>query len=472
MTTPFQSHSRRNWLLTALGLGAATAAPWWAHADNDDGEDFEHEISTNVSLALAQTNITGHVVVIGGGMAGASAAKYLRLWGGAQLNVTLIDTDASYTSNIMSNLVLTQQRTMASLDYKRDVLASSYGVTLVQDRVTRVDTVNKQVILATGAPLAYDRLIAAPGVEFMAAYGLSTTDYDTKTPHAWRAGPQTALLTHQIASMVDGDTFLMTIPAAPYRCPPGPYERACVVADLLKRTGRSNCRVVILDENANIQAESGTFQNAFDFVHAGVIVYNKSVSNIQINPDTKVVTYRTGGVTQTINAKVVNPIAPHRAAGIGANSLTPSDTTGWFASAGLNNAEARWAAVNPLSYESTSVPSVHVIGDAAQCGLPKAGHVGNQEGKICADAIVRLLGGGSPDTAPVANSACYSPITANSASWLTAVYQYDPSTGQMKVAGHGGQTAGGAAVESATISTRNYTQMGVWFNTLMKDTFA
>jgi NADH dehydrogenase FAD-containing subunit len=128
--------------------------------------------------------------------------------------------------------------------------------------------------------------------------------------------------------------------------------------------------------------------------------------------------------------------------------------------------------VNPLSYESTSVPGVHVIGDAAQCGLPKAGHVGNQEGKICADAIIRLLGGGSPDTAPVANSACYSPITANSASWLTAVYQYDPSSGQMKVAGHGGQTAGGAAVESATISTRNYTQMGVWFNTLMKDTFA
>ncbi|MGV1043958.1 FCSD flavin-binding domain-containing protein [Limnohabitans sp.] len=152
--------------------------------------------------------------------------------------------------------------------------------------------------------------------------------------------------------------------------------------------------------------------------------------------------------------------------------MVDGDTTGWFACAGLNNAEARWAAVNPLSYESTSVPGVHVIGDAAQCGLPKAGHVGNQEGKICADAIVRLLGGGSPDTAPVANSACYSPITANSASWLTAVYQYDPSTGQMKVAGHGGQTAGGAAVESATISTRNYTQMGVWFNTLMKDTFA
>lgn len=473
MNTPFKPNSRRNWLLTALGLSAATLSPWLARADNDDdGEDFEHEVSSNVSLALAQTGVSGRVVVIGGGMAGAAAAKYLRLWGGAQLNVTLVDTDASYTSNIMSNLVLTQQRTLASLDYKRDVLASSYGVTLVQDRVTRLDTVNKQVILANGAPLSYDRVVVAPGVEFMAAYGLTVSDYDTKTPHAWRAGAQTTLLANQIASMANGDTFVMTIPAKPYRCPPGPYERACVVADLLKRTGRSNCRVVILDENANIQAESGTFQNAFDFVHAGVIVYNRSVSNIQINPDTKVVTCDIGGTPQTISAKVVNPIPPHRAAGIGASTLALSDTAGWFASAGLNNDNARWALVNPLSYESTAVPTVHVIGDAAQCGLPKAGHVGNQEGKICADAIIRLLGGTALDAAPVANSACYSPITSSTASWLTAIYQYDASLGQMKVASNGGQTTGGTAVESANISSRNYTQMGVWFNTLMKDTFA
>jgi sulfide dehydrogenase [flavocytochrome c] flavoprotein chain len=473
MNTPFTPTSRRNWLLTALGLSAASLSPWLAHADNDNDEDFEHEVSSNVSLALAQTGISGHVVVIGGGMAGATAAKYLRLWGGAQLNVTLIDTDVSYTSNIMSNLVLTQQRTMASLDYKRDVLASTYGVTLVQDRVIRLDTVSKQVVLANGAPLSYDRLVVAPGVEFMAAYGLSVNDYDTKTPHAWRAGAQTTLLANQIAGMVNGDTFVMTIPLAPYRCPPGPYERACVVADLLKRTGRSNCRVVILDENASIQAESGTFQNAFDFVHAGVISYQSNARNIQINPDTKVVTYAIGsGATQTINARVVNPIPSHRAAGIGAGSLDSSDTAGWLAAAGLNNSNGRWALVNPLSYESTAVLGVHVIGDAAQCGLPKAGHVGNQEGKICADAIVRLLGGGSPDTAPVANSACYSPITSSTASWLTAVYQYDPSSGQMKVASNQGQISGGAAVESASISSRNYTQMGVWFNTLMKDSFA
>lgn len=471
MNNPFQARNRRQWLLSTLGLSAAALSPWLAHADNDN--EAVQEVDSNVTLALAQTGISARVVVIGGGMAGAAAAKYLRLWGGAQLSVTLVDTEASYTSNIMSNLVLTQQRTMASLDYRRDVLATSYGVNVMQGRVVSLDAVNKQVRLANGTALPYDRVVVAPGVEFMAAYGLSVSDYDTKTPHAWRAGAQTTLLANQIASMANGDTFVMTIPLAPYRCPPGPYERACVVADLLKRTGRSNCRVVILDENANIQAESGTFQNAFDFVHAGVISYQSNARNIQINPDTKVVTYTIGsGATQTLQAQVVNPIPAHRAAGIGAGSLDASDTAGWFAAAGLNNGNGRWAVVNPLSYESTAVAGVHVIGDAAQCGLPKAGHVGNQEGKICADAIVRLLGGGAPDAAPVANSACYSPITSNTASWLTAVYQYDASLGQMKVASNGGQIAGGAAVESASISTRNYAEMGVWFNTLMKDTFA
>lgn len=474
MNTPFKPNARRTWLLTALGLSAASLSPWLAHADNDDNEDFEHEVTSNVSLALAQTGISAHVVVIGGGMAGATVAKYLRLWGGAQLNVTLVDADASYTSNIMSNLVLTQQRTMASLDYKREALASSYGVSLVQAPVVSLDTANKQVLLGNGDRLSYDRVVVAPGVEFMAAHGLSVNDYNTKTPHAWRAGAQTTLLANQIAGMANGDTFVMTIPLAPYRCPPGPYERACVVADLLKRTGRSNCRVVILDENPNIQAESATFQNAFAFVHAGVISYQSNARNILINPDTKVVTYAIGnGATQTINAKVVNPIPAHRAAGIGAGNLDANDTAGWLAAAGLNNSsDRRWANVQPLSYESSAISNVHVIGDAAQCGLPKAGHVGNQEGKICADAIIRLLGGGSPDAAPVANSACYSPITSSTASWLTAVYQYDASLGQMKVASNGGQTSGGAAVESASISSRNYTQMGVWFNTLMKDTFA
>ena len=143
--------------------------------------------------------------------------------------------------------------------------------------------------------------------------------------------------------------------------------------------------------------------------------------------------------------------------------------------AGLaNSANGKWAVVNVLSFESTAAGAagVHVIGDASQCGLPKAGHVANQEAKICADAIVRALGGQQPDPAPVANSACYSPITASTASWLTAVYQYDAVNAKFVVANNGGVTTGATPVESATISSKNFQQMNTWFNTLMGDSFA
>jgi sulfide dehydrogenase [flavocytochrome c] flavoprotein chain len=479
--------SRRQWLTLAMAAAGATAAPGvlWADDDRDEssdsGDDHHYREGSGSGTrvqSLASSGPTGRVVVVGGGMAGATVAKYLRLWGGANLSVTLVEPDAAYTSNIMSNLVLNGNMSMSQLAYTHTNLVSRYGVTLKSGRVTAVDANNRQVTLSDGSVLAYDRLVVAPGVEFMPAYGLSVADYDNKTPHAWRAGAQTALLKTQIDAMVNGDVLVMTIPLAPYRCPPGPYERACLVADHLKNTGRGGCKVVVLDENAGIQAEKINFADAFNTIHRGVIDYIPGVSGIQIDPDTKVVTYNNGAAT--INAKVVNPIPPHRAGGIGAGSLAENDNAGWFAQAGLNNSAVdsaspnfgRWAIVNVLSYESKAVPNVHVIGDAASCGLPKAGHVGNQEAKICADAIVRLLGGSQPDPSPVANSACYSPITRSTASWLTAVYQYDAAATKMMVAANGGLTAGAGAVEASTISTRNYNQMFTWFYSLMGDSFA
>lgn len=472
---------RRQWLGLALATVGISVAPRWLRADDDRDDDHHYgrDGSGGQSVQpIADSGPTGSVVVVGGGMAGATVAKYLRLWGGANLAVTLVEPDASYTSNIMSNLVLNGNVAMGQLAYTHDALISRYGVTRKRAAVTDLDAASHRLVLSDGTVLNYDRLVLAPGVEFMPAYGLTVADYDSKTPHAWRAGPQTALLKQQIDAMVDGDVFVMTIPLSPYRCPPGPYERACLVADTLKNTGRGNCRVMVLDENADIQAEKANFQTAFAFIHRGVIDYRSGVAGIEINADTKEVNYL--GLTTPIRARVVNPIPPHRAAGIGAATLGDADNRGWFARAGLNNSAAdvaspnfgRWAVVNVLSYESTAVPGVHVIGDAASCGLPKAGHVGNQEAKICADAIVRLLSGAQPDPAPVANSACYSPITRSTASWLTAVYQYDASNTRMMVAANGGSTTGAAAVEAASISTRNYNQMFTWFHSLMGDSFA
>ena len=466
-----QPMNRRGWLMAALAATAAATVPLLARAD-DDGDDDEdgQGPAADVAMTLAATGLQGHVVVVGGGMAGASAAKYLRLWGGSGLEVTLVEANAGYTSHIMSNLVLNGQRTLASLALTHDRLKSRYGVDVVQGKVAAVDSAARTLTLADGATLGWDRLVVAPGVEFMPAYGLSVDDYETRTPHAWRAGPQTALLAAQIDGMRDGDVFVMTIPLAPYRCPPGPYERACLVADHLKATGRGNCRVLVLDENADIQAEKVNFRTAFNSIHAGVIDYRPGVTGIEIDPATRRVSWRNGA--ESVDAAVVNPIPPHRAAGIGAGTLDETDVAGWFARAGLNDSpDGRWARVNVLSYESRSVPGVHVVGDAASCGLPKAGHVGNQEGKICADAIVRLLGGQQPDPAPVANSACYSPITATTASWLTAVYQYDATGTKMMVAANGGQTTGASAPEAASINAANHRRMQTWFSSLMGDTF-
>jgi NADPH-dependent 2,4-dienoyl-CoA reductase/sulfur reductase-like enzyme len=401
-----------------------------------------------------------------------TAAKYLRLWGGSGVQVTLVEPDAVYTSSIMSNLVLNGSRTIGSLQFKRDALSTQWGVIRKAGRVVAVDAAAHTVKLSDDTVLGYDRLVLAPGVTFDDAYGLTQADYDARTPHAWRAGAQTTLLRNQVAAMVNGDTFVMTIPMAPYRCPPGPYERACVVADYLKRTKGPNCKVIVLDENSKIQAEAHTFGLAFSQIHAGVIQYVPNVSNIAIQAGSRLVTYDDGNlVPQIVQAKVVNPIAPHRATG--------SAPAGWLVEAGLNNgADGRWANVNVLSYESTALPGsgIHVIGDASSCGLPKAGHVANQEAKICADAIVRRFQGVPLDPQPVANSACFSPITASTASWLTAVYQYDATDGKMKVASNGGKiTFNGVpatATEAASITSDNFQDMGTWFRTLMLDTTA
>ncbi|MFM8900865.1 MAG: FAD-dependent oxidoreductase [Burkholderiales bacterium] len=458
--------------LVALAAGGLSAALLPLRGGADDS-DVDGGGSSGSTFALAPTALVGkRVVVVGGGMAGMTAAKYLRLWGGSGVQVTLVDPDALYTSNIMSNLVLNGSRNVASLQFRRDALTSKYGVLRKTGSVAAVNAGAHTVTLTDGSVLAYDRLVLAPGVSFDDAYGLTQSDYETRTPHAWRAGAQTTLLRTQVASMRNGDTFVMTIPKAPYRCPPGPYERACVVADYLKTAKGANCHVVVLDENLVIQAERHSFETAFTQIHAGVIQYLPGVSNIAIQAATKLVSYTDElGAPQHVQAQVVNPIVPHRATG--------SAPGGWLAQAGLNNgAGGRWATVNVLSYESTAAGAadIHVIGDASSCGLPKAAHVANQEAKICADAILRLFAGGSPDPQPVAKSACYSPITASTASWLTAVYQFDPVDARMKTASNGGQTlvAGvpATATEAATINSDSFEDMGVWFSTLMRDTTA
>lgn len=433
--------SRRDVIRLLVAGTAASLVPPHLHAEDEHSSDWIERVPV--------TAPAGRVVVVGGGMAGAACAKYLRLWGGTGVQVTLVDRAPFYNSNIMSNLVLTGQLAMSSLRYTWTALEQRYGIRRVQGEVEAIDPVARRVVVSTlGAALEYDRIVLAPGIAFETIPGLDSDAARARVLHAWQAGDQTTALRQQIVAMPRGGTFVMTIPRKPYRCPPGPYERACVVADWL-RINRPGSKVLVLDENPGITAEVHTFTEAFMGVHGGVLEYRPGITIESIDAGTGIV-HLQGGASE--RGDVVNAIPRQKAGAI----VTAS---------GLGLAsDGRWADVDLLSYESTRIPGIHVIGDAHASTQPKAGHIGNQEAKICADAIVRAFRGLAPDPAPVTNSACYSPVTMKTAGWLSAVFQYDAATRSMV-------TVGGAATEATRASGDHFEDMREWFASLMTETF-
>ncbi|HQY10107.1 MAG TPA: flavocytochrome C, partial [Burkholderiaceae bacterium] len=241
-----------------------------------------------------------------------------------------------------------------------------------------------------------------------------------------------------------------TIPKAPYRCPPGPYERACLLADWLKARKKGS-KIIVLDANPDILVEKDNFSSAFLGLHSSVLEYHNNVEIDHVDAATRTLYFVGGG---SLSANVVNLIPRQRAGAL-------------MQATGLANAtEGRFAAVNVLDYSSTAAPTkVHVLGDASATTQPKAGHIANQEAKVCADALTRIFAGGSPDPAPATNSSCFSTITMKQASWLHSFFQYDPVTGTMK-----GVPAGSGA--SAGWDSDGFQDMGIWFKALMGDSFA
>ena len=451
--------NRRQMLATLGGFSAAaltTALP--ARADDDAWQASPNPTRTRPSAesgatppALPVTGLRGRVVVVGGGMAGATVAKFLRLWGGAGIDVTLIERETVYTSNILSNLVLNGNVAMNSLYFDYAKLRANYGVKVLQANVESIDPDRREVSYSqNGVPgrAAYDRLVVAPGIDFDFPTGLTTPEAQLAVPHAWKAGAQTLTLRDQLRAMAPGGTFILSIPAKPYRCPPGPYERACVVADWLKRN-KPGSKVLVLDANPAITAEVATFTQAFNVTYRGIVTYVPNATVTSVDVASRIVSTTMG----PFHGDVLNVIPPHRAGKVLAG-------TGL-----LNDAAGRFAMVDVLSYESTAIPGIHVLGDAAATTQPKAGHIANQEAKVCADAIIRAFAGLAPDPAPVTNSACYSPISATSASWLTAVFAYDPVSRTMVAVPASSGEANGPTGD-------HYQDMFVWFNTLMTDSFA
>ncbi len=419
------SFSRRRLLQLLGGTGAFAALP---------------------ILGRAATASPARVVIVGAGFGGATAARYLRLWGGDKVSVTLVDANAAHYSCILSNLVVTGAMTLDQVTLGLDALAKNHGVNLVQGLATAVDANARTVTVqsAGGALLLpYDKLILSPGIDFITPPGAYNA---TLTPHAWVTGPQTELLRAQIATLKKGDVFVMNIPKAPYRCPPGPYERACVIADIILRK-KLKGKVIVLDANPGITAEPVNFGNAFTKTFKGIVDYRPNTVIKTINSAARSVTTNKG----VVKGKVLNFLPDMMAGRI-------------VAAAGLLDAGGRWAAVDPLTYASVKNPDIHVLGDSQATAQPKSGTMANAQAKVCADAILRAIDGNAPDPQPMTTSACYSPITNKTASWLTASYQYDPATRQMK-------RVDASFGEARKPDAENYIDMFRWANSLFADTF-
>ncbi len=372
-------------------------------------------------LSKAATQAKGRVVVIGGGYAGATAAKYLRTWSNGGLDVIVVEPRSQFVSCPLSNLVLGGNKDINDLTFGYDLLKSNHGIQWVNDEVVAIDVASRVVKMKQGE-LAYDRLVIAPGIDFMFEQlpMLQSPEAQEVVPHAWKAGAQTVNLRKQLESMKDGGVFVMSIPKAPYRCPPGPYERVCQVAFYLKNH-KPNSKIIVLDANAEIISKKSLFTKAWAEMYAGMIDYRPNSSVLAVDVATKNVKTE----FESVQANVLNVIPPQRAGKIAQI-------------VGAASVDKRWCEVDFLTYESKIVPNVHIIGDSVSAALPKSAHMATSQARVCANAIVALLSDQAPDTLPVFANTCYSYVSDKMAMHVANVYRYDANKKMMVPAEGGG----------------------------------
>ena len=374
----------------------------------------------------------GRVLVVGGGFGGATAASYLKRWGGDTVDVTLVERNARFISCPLSNLVIGGSRRIEDLTLGYQGLRTR-GVSVLQDDVLDVDPVNRTARLGSGARQQYDQLILSPGIDFLfdEIAGFDRKAQDTVL-HAWKAGPQTVALRAQLETMPDGGTFVMSIPKAPYRCPPGPYERVCQVASYFKAY-KPRARIVVLDGNPDIVSKKGLFLAAWNGPYKGMIDYRANALVTELDAVGRTVTTELG---DRVKGDVLNVIPPHRAGDLAARL-------------GLLNANGRWAQIDWMTMRSTAVSDIHVIGDAtfAAPAMPKSGHMANQHGKLAAAAIIEQLNG-RPPVAPVIANTCYSFVDDRSAMHVASVHQWAADKKTLEpVAGAGGLSSAASELE-------------------------
>jgi sulfide dehydrogenase [flavocytochrome c] flavoprotein chain len=397
----------------------------------------------------ARSQAKPRVVVIGGGAGGATVAKYLAA-STENLDVTLVEPNPQYATCFFSNLYLAGLRSFESLAHGYETLTRRYGITVIHDAAATIDPVVKTTTLENGAKLSYDRAVVAPGIAFK--YG-AIDGYDeaaTRTlPHAWVVGPQTTLLRGQLEAMEDGGVFVLVVPADPFRCPPAPYERACLVASYFQRH-KPRAKILILDAKDSFFGQH-LFQEAWNRHYPGMIEWLPAQF--------------TGGI-QAVDAKTRSIVTAGETFKATVANLIPPQVAGQLAQqAGLAD-RSGWCPVDPVTFESTRQPGIHLVGDAIIAGaMPKTAVSANSQAKACAIAVAASLTGSARFPSHLL-STCYTFLAPNDA--ISNVSSFTPAEGTMKIAHFFMSTAG----ESTETRRRTAREAESWYVAFTHDIFS
>ena len=385
--------------------------------------------------AQASSLKSAQIVVVGAGYGGATAAKYLRMLSNNTAQVTLIEPSPQFISCPLSNLVVGGSRQLNELSVQYSGLEKNHGIKMIKDSVASIDRQKKTVQLASGQTVKYDKLVLSPGIGLMMdkIEGLDAANKAGVTFQAWKAGPETVALHKQISEMKDGGVYALSIPLAPYRCPPGPDERVCQVANYLKKN-KPKSKVLVFDANQDVTSKGKLFKDAWANLYPGIIQYMPEHNVTAIDAKTRTIKFE---VQEDVKADVLN--------------ILPSMSAGdLIVKSGLADSNGRWSNVNFLNFESAVAKDIHIIGDSIQVApaMPKSGHMANQHAKVTAAAIIAELSNFAINPQPVLTNTCYSFVNDTDVVHVASVHQYVAAEKTFKtVPGSGGLSPAATALE-------------------------
>ncbi|MDY5050554.1 MAG: NAD(P)/FAD-dependent oxidoreductase [Candidatus Mucispirillum faecigallinarum] len=439
--------SRRNFVKTTAVSAASLSILGLAGCKKSTTENNSAQpAAQNAQPAAAPKKAGKTVVIAGGGYGGSTAAKYLKLLD-PSINVILIDRNAYHVSCAMSNEVIFGLRDIKEITMPLNRLAEKYGIEFKQAEVTGLDG-EKKILKTSAGDFAYDVLIVSPGISMDYDPALNfTAERQKEIPHAWIAGPQTMQLKDMVSKIKAGDTVIFRTPVALYRCPPGPYERACLFGNEALKKG---AKVVVLDPNPQIMSKKPLFEAAFKDLYKDVLTYHSGVVVTGIDYDKKIVKTNKGDFQGTL----INYV-PDQKAGELVFTL------------GLVEPGKKWASVDPKSFESTLIKDVYVIGDAIDSGpvteMPKSGTIANATAKVVVENLIRIFNGKEPKV-PLLGNTCYSLVSENEGIWIATLYEYDAAKNKIV-------TRNGANGIPKAASVENRINGHSWGNNILSDTF-